>query len=833
MAVRPLPHADPYASFAEYSDALRLNLSKALHDPLLSRGMLRMHGPGHPVVHSGNFALTFEVVVDGQTYGVRCFHKPSDSLEYRYGAISDHLRSIASPYFVDFEFQPCGITTEDGTYPIVRMEWADGETLATFVARQLNDADVLQSLRSSLVELARHLRANGIAHGDIQPANIIVQHDGRLRLIDYDGMLVPALSGTRSTELGQPNFQHPGRRPWHFNPDLDAFSFALIDVALDALCRKPALWKQTGSNEDTLLWRAEDLKNPANSPLFRALGSVPGLRRRVMHVATISVSPFERIPTFEEFLADHNIPDVPLAFTGDASLLGRGRHDPGYDVVDARNFARCCLYVGDRIELIGQIVGVATSRPDRRDADCIRLEFAEHSNDMVCLKIWPDAIARLEHVPDHTWVGKWVSATGLVEPIHTTDSGSQRHKDLAISIRQSSQLIQLAEAAALERLGPHPGRTRHLPDTMAGVRTMPVDAAPAPFPERPRIEQGAEPDIAPTEGLEPAGSPSAGDASRDLKGPGRAQAGPVRWLWWAAAVLIATIAVYAVLATRASREPDAPAGLAVEIRPPESAPESPPLSSRPAEVGSLESQQNLEGTPGAIVTVAGKLLVGTDQGNGRMTSVLLDGAAIPGLRDNVITLAHRAVFSDREVVVGFTQCAGAEPPCGHKVPFWLELRAGVPAELRRKTDLWTGSGSVSVTATDGGVRIALGLWDGERRHAILTPAGNIVVTRERAAIGKLTRADCQTVLQSVEACRASRDCSSLESSAQRISPAERTQLTRMYHESTGFDATAFRGLCVRSCELGWTPSAGFIRRHVCNGARADQWSSSDPTKGLF
>jgi hypothetical protein len=185
------------------------------------------------------------------------------------------------------------------------------------------------------------------------------------------------------------------------------------------------------------------------------------------------------------------------------------------------------------------------------------------------------------------------------------------------------------------------------------------------------------------------------------------------------------------------------------------------------------------------------------------------------------------------VIVGFTQCDGTEPPCGHKVPFWLELRAGAPAELRRNTNLWTGSGSVSVTATDGGVQVALGLWDGELRHARLTPAGNIVVTRERAAIGKLARADCQTVLQSVEACRASRDCSSLESSARRISPSQRAQLARMYHESTGFDATAFRGLCVRSCELGWTPSAGFIRRNVCNGARADQWSSSDPTKGLF
>ena len=156
-----------YPSLAEYSDALQLSLGIALSDPLLAGGTLRSRGPGQPVVRSGNFALTFEVVADGRSYAVRCFHKPSDSLQVRYAAIGSHLRRIRGTCFVDFEFQPSGITTESGTYPIVRMDWAHGQTLAAFVAAHLDDADGLQQLRMSLRAISRELHRRGIAHGDI------------------------------------------------------------------------------------------------------------------------------------------------------------------------------------------------------------------------------------------------------------------------------------------------------------------------------------------------------------------------------------------------------------------------------------------------------------------------------------------------------------------------------------------------------------------------------------------------------------------------------------------------------------------------------------------
>jgi hypothetical protein len=88
------------------------------------------------------------------------------------------------------------------------------------------------------------------------------------------------------------------------------------------------------------------------------------------------------------------------------------------------------------------------------------------------------------------------------------------------------------------------------------------------------------------------------------------------------------------------------------------------------------------------------------------------------------------------------------------------------------------------------------------------------------------------VVRSLEACAASRDCSSFATSAERIPAAQWQQLSRLYHETTGLNAGNFRDLCQRSCELHLTPSPGFIRSNACNGAESDQWPADEPGSGL-
>jgi hypothetical protein len=247
----------------------------------------------------------------------------------------------------------------------------------------------------------------------------------------------------------------------------------------------------------------------------------------------------------------------------------------------------------------------------------------------------------------------------------------------------------------------------------------------------------------------------------------------------------------------------------------------------------LRSQQSLASARLPVETTAGRLNIAEGGDGGRSRVITLDGNAIPKLRDDLIVLAHRVVYSDREIIVGFTQCNGDAPPCGLRRPFWLELSKGSPPSVRQVTGLWSVSRNGAVSATSDGVRIALGVWNGERRVATLTMAGDIEVARMREARGRLGQADCGTVAATLEACARSRDCRSFAGSARPIPRSQRTRLTRIYHETTGFDATAFRRLCIRSCQLGLTPSRAFIRANICSGARADQWPADDPAAGLF
>ena len=833
-----------YPSLAEYSDALQLSLGIALSDPLLGRGTLRSRGPGQPVIRSGNFALTFEVVADGRSYAVRCFHKPADSLQERYAAIGSHLRRIRSSCFVDFEFQPSGITTESGTYPIVRMDWAHGQTLAAFVAAHRADTDALLQLRMSLRGVSRELVRHGIAHGDIQPTNVIVQSATQLRLIDYDGLFVPRLAGLQSTELGQRNFQHSGRRARHFDASLDSFAFSLLDLTLHALCRRPELWEESDSDADAFILRAMDIADPASSPAFSLLASVPELEQRVRNFAAICAAPFDQVPTFEDFLAGRNIPTREVVFTAVAALPLRREYIPACDVVDATNFAQCCSHVGDRVEMIGKIVRVWMDSSSQSDTPCLRVEFADQAHDMACLKVWPEAVANEQDVPNATWVGQWVRAIGLVEPVHSAGSGTGHRKDVAISITDSSQLHRLTAAEAQHGLHGEHSRTRSVLDTTAGVKTTRVvtDPAPQPVPTVPAAPAPAVPAASapaaqsaplpvskpvPAPARRPVPLPSAPAKVRKTAVDGRRWRG---WPWLATTLLVG-VAIYAVIDRRDSSTSAPPlVDTRDESQPATATTTVPPIT--PADASRLESQEILRKSRLPLATTAGSLAIGPADGSATTPVVLLDGTAVPGLRDDAVSLTHRAVYSNREIVVGFTQCNGTLAPCGLPQPFWLVLRPGQPPTVRRATGLWVGTGAGAAVASADGVQVDLGVWNGERRSATLTAAGDVTIARKRAPRRALNRTECATVIRAAESCATSRDCRSFRSSARPIPASRWARLTRLYHESTGLDAPAFRALCVRSCEFGLTPSDAFIQRRVCSGAAPGQWPPDDPAAGL-
>ncbi|HEV2327950.1 MAG TPA: hypothetical protein VGY56_04070 [Verrucomicrobiae bacterium] len=291
----------------DYSEAVQ-NPHLAFSDADLKRGQIELNNLGLPRPCAGAFAVVFKVKVHPQSWAVKCFTSEILDQQRRYEAISTYLAKVALPYTVPFTYMQSGIKVSGNNYPLLKMEWVQGESLGSFVGRSLNYPDTLLSLAKVLLRMMADLKAASIAHGDLQNGNILVVGD-QLKLIDYDGMFVPALNRQQSNEIGHRNFQLPTRSKWDFGPYLDNFSAWVIYVSLVALAVHPELWDAHQGGDECLIFRKDDFVNPAGSALLRDLNASPNSELRLlcdMFASFFSLSP-QDIP----FL-DGNLPNVKI-----------------------------------------------------------------------------------------------------------------------------------------------------------------------------------------------------------------------------------------------------------------------------------------------------------------------------------------------------------------------------------------------------------------------------------------------------------------------------------------------------------------------------------------
>jgi hypothetical protein len=259
----------PWPTPQDYREAVQ-NPRFAFRDPDLQAARPEEDSLGLPRPITGGFASVYKLsAAHGRTWAVRCFLREFGDQERRYEAIGRELARLNLPYTVGFEYLPAGIRVRGRWFPVLKMEWVRGESLTRYVASHLGQP-ALAVLGGKIVELARRLAAAGIAHGDLQHGNILVV-GGEPRLIDYDGMFVPALAGWGSHEVGHPNYQHPRRAESDFGPGADNFSVWVLYLSLLALGTDAGLWSRHRGGDECLLFRRADFERPETSSLFREL----------------------------------------------------------------------------------------------------------------------------------------------------------------------------------------------------------------------------------------------------------------------------------------------------------------------------------------------------------------------------------------------------------------------------------------------------------------------------------------------------------------------------------------------------------------------------------
>ena len=321
----------PWPTPQEYNEAIqnpRLNFA----DPELAAGTVETTALGLPRPITGNFASVYRLHCSGRDWAVRCFWREYADLQERYAAISRHLGTQALPYTVGFEYLPQGIRVQGSWYPILKMEWVEGELLGRFIERHVGDVAALNALADRWRAMIAALEAAGIAHGDLQHGNVLVVHDA-LRLVDYDALYVPELRGRGSHELGHQHYQHPGRTERDFGPGLDRFSALVVECSVRAVARQPDLWTTLRAGDESLLFRRSDFIDPGSSPAFRLLraqADAEVVRLTAMVEQALNATPLTVPAIFPEGARSGPAPRGPRGLSGQVL----GAIFPGVPAVD-------------------------------------------------------------------------------------------------------------------------------------------------------------------------------------------------------------------------------------------------------------------------------------------------------------------------------------------------------------------------------------------------------------------------------------------------------------------------------------------------------------------
>lgn len=262
-----------YPLISEYLAAIR-----EAHDNLdkLSHLVPVMDKYGEPYRSSGAFAVVFKMKDEqtGKCYALKCFTEEQEGRAEAYRQIAEELEFVDSPYITSVKYLEKEMfvdsNCENDEFPVLLMDWIEGETMETYIAANYTDTHAMSMLCYRFCKMAAWLRSQSFAHGDIKPDNIMVRHDGTLTLVDYDGMFVPAMKGQKSPTIGTKDFSHPLRTIDDFDETIDDFALASIALSLKAISIDPCLLQTYGAS-DRLLFSAADYLDLSKSNTFTAL----------------------------------------------------------------------------------------------------------------------------------------------------------------------------------------------------------------------------------------------------------------------------------------------------------------------------------------------------------------------------------------------------------------------------------------------------------------------------------------------------------------------------------------------------------------------------------
>lgn len=302
-----------YPLLSEYIEAIKAadeNFAQLKHlRPVLNED-------GEPVFSSGNFAVVFKMKDEqtGKLHAVKCFLKEQEGRAEAYRLIAEELEYVSSTFltpirYLDKELFVDSKVSGETEFPVLLMDWVEGRTIEDL----LNDSpssEAVYNIAYRFSKFALWMISQPFAHGDLKPDNIIVNDNGNITLVDYDGMFVPAMIGAKARENGTPNYRDPQRSYLPFDEHIDDFSLVIMELSLLLIAKDFKLYRLRG--HDGLIFSESDFLNfkENNSYLETikykedpSIGAIFDILEKILSNHTIDKTDIQRlrIPPMQEW----------------------------------------------------------------------------------------------------------------------------------------------------------------------------------------------------------------------------------------------------------------------------------------------------------------------------------------------------------------------------------------------------------------------------------------------------------------------------------------------------------------------------------------------------
>lgn len=233
-----------------------------------------------PRSFAGANAIVFPVDAEDTSWGIRFFTNRQAAVADRYAALDRFQQQTTVSSLAGCRWMDEGVRIDNAWFPALQMEWINGVMLDQYIVQLAGGSESahnLHVLADDWRQLVAELQNSGIAHGDLQHGNVLIdQRTNALRLVDFDGIWLEELDTSPPAEAGHPAYQHPARMAGlGWGRFVDTFAGLVVFLTLKALATDASLLGHIviGSN---LVLASSDYEDVAETPspvLQKLLGS--------------------------------------------------------------------------------------------------------------------------------------------------------------------------------------------------------------------------------------------------------------------------------------------------------------------------------------------------------------------------------------------------------------------------------------------------------------------------------------------------------------------------------------------------------------------------------